>query len=262
MTRALPALLALAAYATVWIALWASLRNRGWLRRGGRSAVMAIGLASHLLALLAAPVDFRFYHALSTVAWVVLLLHWLVTRFRAVEPLGLVLIPSAALAVGLEFAFGGSGATRLSTSWQLNIHASTALAAFALFSIAAAQAIALWLQERSLRAHHFGPIARGLPPLDSGESLLFQTIAVGFALLSVALVSGALFIDDLMAQHLAHKTVLSVLAWIVFAVLLWGRWRHGWRGRRAVTLTLTGMGVLVLAYFGSKLVLELVLQRV
>ena len=93
------------------------------------------------------------------------------------------------------------------------------------------------------------------------ESLLFQMIAIGFAILSLALLSGVLFLEDIFAQHLVHKTVLSLAAWLVFAVLLWGRFRFGWRGRTAIRWTLGGFAVLLLAYFGSKFVLELVLMR-
>ena len=94
------------------------------------------------------------------------------------------------------------------------------------------------------------------------ERLLFRMIAVGFVLLSVSLLSGLFFLEDLFAQHLIHKTVLSIAAWGVFGVLLWGRWKLGWRGRLAIRWTLAGFATLMLAYFGSKFVLELVLQRV
>jgi ABC-type uncharacterized transport system permease subunit len=86
-------------------------------------------------------------------------------------------------------------------------------------------------------------------------------IAAGFVLLTLTLLSGVLFVDDLFAQHLVHKTVLSIAAWIVFGILLFGRWRWGWRGRRAVRLTLAGMAILLLAFFGSKFVLEVILHR-
>jgi ABC-type uncharacterized transport system permease subunit len=78
----------------------------------------------------------------------------------------------------------------------------------------------------------------------------------------VAILVGFLFVDNLFAQHLIHKTVLSIAAWVVFGTLLFGRWRHGWRGRRAVGMTLSGMLLLLLAFFGSRFVLELVLKRV
>jgi ABC-type uncharacterized transport system permease subunit len=101
-----------------------------------------------------------------------------------------------------------------------------------------------------------------MPPLQTMEALLFQIIAVGELLLSVALLSGFVYLEDIFAQHLMHKTVLSIFAWLVFAVLLWGRWRLGWRGKLAIRWTLAGFVALMLAYFGSKFVLELVLQRV
>ena len=91
------------------------------------------------------------------------------------------------------------------------------------------------------------------------ETLLFRTIAAGFILLSATLLTGALFVADMFAQHLVHKTVLSVLSWLVFGCLLVGRGRYGWRGRVAARWTLAAMALLVLAFFGSKYVLELVL---
>ena len=93
------------------------------------------------------------------------------------------------------------------------------------------------------------------------ESLLFKLITTGFLLLSVSLISGLLFINDIFAQHLLHKTVLSIMAWLVFGLLLWGRGRYGWRGSLAVRMTLAGIVLLLLGYFGSKLVLEVFLGR-
>ena len=93
------------------------------------------------------------------------------------------------------------------------------------------------------------------------EYLLFRLIWTGEVLLALAILTGALFLENMFAQHLAHKTVLSIVAWLVFAVLLWGKHRLGWRGTTAVRWTLTGFGLLILAYLGSKFVLEVLLQR-
>jgi ABC-type uncharacterized transport system permease subunit len=93
------------------------------------------------------------------------------------------------------------------------------------------------------------------------ETLLFRMIGLGFVTLSLSLISGAFYLDDIFGQHLAHKTVLSVLAWLIFAILLWGRWQFGWRGRTAIRWTITGFVILMLAYFGSKFVIQLILQR-
>jgi len=97
--------------------------------------------------------------------------------------------------------------------------------------------------------------------LQTMEKLLFQLIATGFVLLSLSLLSGFLFVENLFAQHLVHKTVLSILAWLVFGILLVGRIKQGWRGQTAIRWTLGGFASLMLAYFGSKIVLEWVLNR-
>ena len=123
-------------------------------------------------------------------------------------------------------------------------------------------ALMLLFQERALRQHQLRRLLVGFPPLTLAEGLLFRLISSGFVLLTLALVTGVLFVDDLLAQHLVHKTVLSVLAWIVFGALLFGRMRAGWRGRRAVHMVLVAMVLLLLAFFGSKFVLELLLGRV
>ena len=80
-------------------------------------------------------------------------------------------------------------------------------------------------------------------------------------LLTAALISGFMFLEDMFAQRLVHKTFLSITAWAVFGILLWGRFKWGWRGQKALIWTLVGFVVLMLAYFGSKFVLELILQR-
>jgi ABC-type uncharacterized transport system permease subunit len=142
--------------------------------------------------------------------------------------------------------------------WQHQLHATLALLAYATLALAALVAVTVWLQDRALRRRELGRWLRALPPLVQFETLLFRTIAVGFALLTAALLTGLLFVEDLLAQHLVHKTVLSVLSWIAFGTLLVGRRRYGWRGAKAVRWTLAAMALLVLAYFGTKFVLEIV----
>jgi ABC-type uncharacterized transport system permease subunit len=145
--------------------------------------------------------------------------------------------------------------------WQIKLHVAFALLAFSVLSIAAVLAILLAIQERALRRSQFKHWLRALPPLTLAESMLFRMIAAGFALLTLTLLTGVLFVDNLFGQHLVHKTVLSIIAWAIFGALLLGRWRYGWRGGRAVNLTLLGMGTLFLAFIGTKFVLELVLHR-
>jgi ABC-type uncharacterized transport system, permease component len=101
------------------------------------------------------------------------------------------------------------------------------------------------------------------PPLIGMENLLFQIIAVGFVLLTLTLVSGVMFSEQLFHQafRFNHKTVFTMISWLIFGALLGGRWKYGWRGRKAIRWTLSGFGVLLLAYVGSKFVLEFILKR-
>ncbi|MCG8463506.1 MAG: cytochrome c biogenesis protein CcsA [Xanthomonadales bacterium] len=145
-------------------------------------------------------------------------------------------------------------------STSLSVHIFSSLLAYGVFATAALHAIVLTVQERLLRRHMQRPWMRSLPPLTASEQLMFRIIGVGWILLSISLLSGFLFVEDLFAQHLAHKTFLSIVSWLVFSALLVGRWRRGWRGLLALYWTLAGVLILLLAYFGSKLVLELMLN--
>jgi ABC-type uncharacterized transport system permease subunit len=205
-------------------------------------------------------VDMGFFNALSLSAWLIALLLWIASLRHPLELLGIILLPFAALAIGLELSLNGKG-TATVLPGGLQLHILTSLLAYSLLAIAAIQAILLAIQNKHLHNHHPRGFIRALPPLAMMESLLFQIIGLGFVFLSASLLSGFLFLEDLFAQNVAHKTVLSLAAWILFATLLFGRWRFGWRGRIAIRWTLGGFAALALAYFGSKLVLELVLGR-
>lgn len=202
-----------------------------------------------------------FYNALSLVGLLVICITLAASTVRPFENLGIVLFPTAAVTVLLQLLIGAEATPTADYGWQIQFHAALSVFAFAVLSIAAAQALMLSLQEHALKAHRFGGPSIVLPALRTMESMLFQLIGVGFGLLTLALLTGVLFVENLMAQHLVHKTVLSGLSWLVFGVLLWGRWRHGWRGHTAIRMTVSGMVVLLLAYFGSKLVLEIILNK-
>jgi ABC-type uncharacterized transport system permease subunit len=205
-------------------------------------------------------VDLHFFAALSLVGACMAALCLLVNIARPVATLGVIAFPLAAFLLLIDLI--APSTQPLPIEWQIKLHVVFALIAYSVLSIAALLAILLALQERALRRRQFGGLASALPPLTLLESLVFQLIGVGFVLLTVTLISGILFVDNLFAQHLIHKTVLSIAAWVVFGALLFGRWRYGWRGRRAVRLILIGMVLLLLAFFGSRFVLELLLKRV
>ena len=205
--------------------------------------------------------NLAFFNTLSLLAWVVSVLLLLSALGKPVENLGILLMPVTALTVALAWHMPSVRLLSADAGMALGIHVMLSLLAYGVLTLASVQAILLAIQDRQLHKHHPGGFVRALPPLQSMETLLFQLIALGFGLLTLALASGFVYLDDLFAQHLVHKTALSILAWVVFAVLLWGRYRYGWRGRRAMHWTLAGCAILVLAYLGSKAVLELILQR-
>jgi len=227
-------------------------------------AIAALAVVSHaaiLVGMHRGGVDLHFFAALSIVGVCVAGLCLLVNITRPVATLGVLVFPLAA-ALMLVDVFAAPSTQPLAMEWQIKLHVTFALIGYSVLSVAALLAILLALQERALRHRKFDGLVRALPPLTLTESLVFQLIAVGFVLLTLTLVSGILFVDNLFAQHLVHKTVLSIAAWAVFGTLLYGRWRYGWRGRRAVRMTLIGMALLLLAFFGSQFVLEVLLKRV
>jgi ABC-type uncharacterized transport system permease subunit len=226
---------------------------------------MALALHATLLypsLFTASGLNLGFYNALSLMTWFAALLILVAMLFRPVENLTLIFFPAAALSLILELAFSSRHLVAAGVPIGVRAHIVLSIAAYALLTIAAGQALILAAQERMLRGGQPVPAMRLLPPLQVMEDLLIQILAGGFFFLSLSLATGFMFVQDLMSQHLAHKTVLSVLAWVIFALVLAGRWARGWRGQRLVRLTLSGFALLLLAYFGSKFVLELVLHRV
>jgi len=179
---------------------------------------------------------------------------------RPVAALGIILFPLAGLFLAID-EFLAPPTAPFPLDWQIGLHVIIALLAYSLLAIAAVLALLLATQEKALRTRTLNAWADALPPLTQTESLMFRLIGAGFALLTLTLLSGILFVHNLHAQHQAHTAILSLVAWIIFGVLLFGRWRWGWRGHRAVNLTLAGMAILLLAFFGSKFVLEQILHR-
>ncbi len=208
-----------------------------------------------------AGLDLGFFPASSLIALLTAALMLGFATLRPVEALATVLLPVAALTIGLLFAYHGHHIVPDARSWQIDLHIVLSVLAYSMLGIAALQSILLAIADHELRRRRLTGILRSLPPLQTMETILFQLITTGFALLTLALLSGIVFVRDIFSQHLVHKSVLSIGAWVVFGILLWGRWRFGWRGRTAIRWTLSGFIFLMLAYFGSKLVLELILHR-
>ena len=256
----------------VLIAIVLYLAAAGWLvasvQRGGEAArgwllpanlALLLHGATHYLAWRSSGfTDLHFFAALSLAGLGMAILTAVVGASGRMRALGVVVFPLAAMVL-LGYALYGHAAHPEPLDWRLLLHAWLALLSYATLAIASLLAIFLWGQERALRRREFHRWLRALPPLTELETLLFRTITLGFALLTATLLTGVLFVDDLLDQHLVHKTTLSVLSWLAFGALLVGRWRFGWRGTTAVRWTLAAMILLLLSFFGSKFVLEMVL---
>jgi ABC-type uncharacterized transport system permease subunit len=193
------------------------------------------------------------------------LVGWVVagTTLIAMSTLRLAALPSVLLALAGVLAIGTGVVTGFREihlpQWEVTAHITLAALAAGWLSMAAVLVIVLTWQNNRLRARQPLGLMSALPPVETVERLLFASLSAGFAVLTLALVTGFFFVYDAVEQHLVHKMALAIVAWIIFAVLLWGRYRFGWRGRRALRFTIGGFVALALAYFGSKFVLEIML---
>ncbi|WP_041718012.1 cytochrome C assembly family protein [Alkalilimnicola ehrlichii MLHE-1] len=198
-----------------------------------------------------------FFNALAVVSLFMVVGMLLATSRLPVCHLGVILLPISAFSVLM--ACTPDCGTVVPREPGVDLHILTSMLGYSTLALAAIQALILAALDYRLRHRRMGGFVRRLPALNTMEQQLFGMLWLGFALLSVGLLTGLVFVDDLLAQHLVHKTTLSVVAWVVFGTLLVGRWRLGWRGQTAVRWTLGGFAALMLAYFGSKFVLELLL---
>jgi ABC-type uncharacterized transport system permease subunit len=191
------------------------------------------------------------------IAVIAVLACWRQPRFAGASALLLAIAGLVAAATNegaREFAVGRHG-------WELGAHIVLSVLAYSLITVGTALALALAMLDRRLRRRQPLGWLSILPAVESLESGMFTALSFGFVVLSLALFSGFFFLEDIFAQSLSRKVILSCLAWSILAVLLFGRWRFGWRGRMARNWTIGGYCLLGLAYFGSKLVLENILGR-
>ena len=207
--------------------------------------------------------DLSLDNALSVVAGLVAALAWVSGLVRKVPAIGTVVLPVAAVASLLPVLITRTHHFPFAAEPWAAAHVALALVAYALFIVAALQAVVLMGLEKRLRRRLPDPRADALPPLLTLERFLFRLVTAGFILLTLTIASGVLFSEELFGRPFmfTHKSVFSVLGWLTFGGVLWGRWRYGWRGRMALRWILAGTGFLFLAYLGSKFVIEVVLGR-
>ena len=224
-------------------------------------AIVAMLLqAAALNALIIQPqgLNLGFFAAFSLIAWLISIQILLSSIYRRIESLGIVVFPISGIASVIASLHISDHLISI-TNNAVQGHIMISVIAYSLITLGACQAGLLAYQDRSIRQHHPGGFIRFLPPLHDMETLLFQFLSFGFICLSASLLSGFIYLEDIFAQHLVHKTVLSIIGWIILGVLLFGRYKYGWRGKIAINWTLSAFAFLMLAFFGSKLVLEFIL---
>ncbi|MBV8033281.1 MAG: cytochrome c biogenesis protein CcsA [Betaproteobacteria bacterium] len=209
------------------------------------------------------PLRFGFAQALSAMSFLAVALVWVESFFYRLDGMEPLVLPFAAVTVPLPALFPGLASSALySQTIGFKLHLSLAMVAYGLFVIALLHATLMTLAERQLHLKT-GFAALRLPPLLTLEKLLFRVIGAAFVFLTLTLLTGIGFSETLFGRALRsdHKTVFAILSWATFGLLLAGRARYGWRGRTALRWTLGGFVLLVLAYVGSRFVLEVVLRR-
>jgi ABC-type uncharacterized transport system permease subunit len=234
------------------------LASLGWVLALGALGAHTEGIV-HVMRFLG-PYSIGLLEAISMLAWTLAVVACIIAIEKQNRAIGAILLGVAAFGAAVTGA-GRTFTEENAPGWELTAHILLSMAAAALLLAAAVSALILVFLDRKLRARRIADLPTVLPPLDSVEKVMFRLIGAGFTLLTLALLTGFVFVTNLRTQHLEHKTILSCVAWVLFGVLLVGRTRYGWRGRAAVRWTLSGFGFLILAYFGSKFVLETVLGR-
>lgn len=250
-----------------WRALWLE-KNTATTPNAWEKPAILLPLLLHawlLLQLIIQPDGIRLGvgHAISAIAWLTVLVYWLGSLRNNLGCLQGFVLPFAALTIAAPLLLPATHTLPHTEQTLFKIHLFIATLAYSLFTIAAMHALLMAVVERHLHSRTLSTMLQRLPPLLTMEHLLFRILWAGFTLLTLTLMSGMLFSEELFgkALQLSHKTAFALVSWGIYAALLGGRLRYGWRGRTAIRWTLSGFLVLLLAYIGSKFVLEIVLGR-
>ena len=258
------------AYAVLAAYFWqAHVRGDGDLMsRGVIGHLVLIPLAMHGYLLFGSifsdgGFDLGVLNALSLIVWLTLLVYWVARFFYPIGGLQALVLPLAAVAAILPGLFPSDHLLQNTNLWAFKAHITAAMLAYSLFTIAMLHAVLISQVEKRLHDASLPRVLRSLPPLMTMETLLFRMIGIGFILLTLTLASGMVFSEEIFgkAWQFNHKVLFGFVSWGVFAVLLWGHHFYGWRGRVAVRWTVSGFAFLLLAYLGSKFVIEMLLHR-
>ncbi|SFO37050.1 cytochrome C assembly family protein [Nitrosospira briensis] len=237
--------------------------SSGWERYALLAPLVLHGYTLYESVFANGALSFGVGSAVSSIVWLTAMIYWLSGFFYRLEGLQTLVAPVAAVAVLLPLAFPSLRPLANTELPAFKAHISIAMLAYSLLTIAALHALLMAVVERRLHHPAMPSVLTNLPPLLAMETLLFRVIWVGFILLTLTLISGIVFSEEVFGQPLkfTHKSLFGFVSWGVFAALLAGRQFYGWRGRIAIRWTLAGFIFLLLAYLGSKFVLEVILQR-
>jgi ABC-type uncharacterized transport system permease subunit len=258
-------------------ALYAALALHLWNTRWRKAARTSAGLAAWERAAVALPLAlhgwllydgifaaealrFGFAQALSVMLWLAVAILWLEGFVYRIEMLYPMALAAAAVCAPLPAFFPGRLAPE-AYPVEFKLHLVAGMLAYSLFTVATLHAILISLMERQLHAH--ATVSdRGMPLL-SLEALVFRLTGAAFVVLTLTFIVGVAYSESMVGRafRFDHKTVFVVLSWLTFGALLAGRWLYGWRGRTAFRWTITGFVMLMLAYPGSRFVLEVILGR-
>lgn len=257
-------LLAIALYFVATGLLWQEIRQGQsrykaalWL---GVLAAACHGLASYTGMITPTGMNISLSQVSILISWFVVTLTLLSGIIRPLLNILITIFPFTATVLLINM-LAGSPPKLIGHSSGVMSHIVLSLLSYSVLTIAAIQAATLAVQEYRLKHHQLRGLLKVLPPLVTMEAMLFELVLIGFVLLTLSIGTGAYYVDDLFAQHLVHKSVFSILAWLCFGTLLIGRHQLGWRSRTAIRWTLLAFGLLLIGYLGSKFVLEVLLER-
>lgn len=208
--------------------------------------------------------DLGVANTVSLLVWLTLLIYWLGgLAFEGLSSILGLMAPVALVAVLLQAAIPTHHYVTYGGSALFTLHFVIAMLAYSLFTVATVHALVMLAEEKWLHRGVLPPFLRSLPPLMEMERLLFRILIAAFVLLTLTVVSGVFFSEQVFGKPFTftHKTVFAIASWLIYAGLITGHFVAGWRGKLAVRWTLTGFTMLLLAYVGSKIVLELILRR-
>lgn len=261
----MPITIAITLYSIAWLLLVRAISRRRTHFPALFNGILALALLAHGFGIYKQMVmpdgyHFAFFKISSLFFWTANFLVLLSSLRKPLHNLFLVTLPISIFALlSSLYTEPDAASVYLKLSTSSAIHILLSILAYSTMIVATGQTLLLAFQNYKLKHKHPTGLIRLFPPLQTMEKLLFELLWVGEILLTLVIITGVFQIENIAAQHLHHKIVFTVLAWLIYAILLWGRHHLGWRGNSAIRWSLSGFASLVLAYLGSKFVLEVIL---